>query len=107
MIHPHWWWRTRVEWFVPRFSSTLPVHALTAYVVVVWPELLLRFVAARKTATAQVVDSHRPGASLAALGWLLLAAGALQFAFPLVVPIATLVFVQHHLRREGAPPTAR
>ena len=31
----------------------------------------------------------------------------LQFAFPLVVPIATLVFVQHHLREEGARPTAR
>lgn len=74
--------------FAQQFSSSVAAHLLAAYMVVVWPLLLQRFVEARKTATSSVAERSRPGSSLAALGWFLLAAGALQAAFGLLGLIA-------------------
>ncbi len=206
---------SRDDWYPQNIFSwpALATHAMVAYLIVLWPLLLRRFVQAHESAPkASSIGAAQPRAALAALGWFLLAAGGiqialallalvpstrvtpiawdwvrhydistgttarsgwiqllvtfpqiwtalellgttrrrraaatayagaaslaialsiwgdmnyllrligggldspsvliahLQFAFPLVVPIATLVFVQHHLRRESAPPTER
>jgi len=66
-------------------SSSLARHALIAYLIVLWPVLLRQFVKTRQAmTTTSAVVSRRPDAALGALGWCLLAVGALQLVLVLL-----------------------
>jgi hypothetical protein len=90
VLQPSHQWYSGHRWtFEHRFdSSSLADHALIAYLLVLWPLLLLRFLKARKTEPATRVTTDPSGASLAALGWFLLAVGALQIALAVLALVA-------------------
>lgn len=86
-VHVSRWYSGR--YFENTFAwQALATHAMVAYLIVLWPVLLCRFVRAHMAApTSSTIDAGQPRAALAALGWLLLAAGGVQVALALVAAI--------------------